>query len=410
MTRRELLQRASLLALSGLLPTRLAGWASAGRGKARKRLVVVFLRGAVDGLSVVVPHGEDAYHDARPSIALGAPGKDGGVLDLDGLFGLHPSLEPVLPFWKEGSLAFVHASGSPEANRSHFDAQDFMETGTPGVKTTPDGWMNRLLAALPAPHGPTAAVNLGPTIPRILAGGRSVANLPLGRKAGKELPVDRPEVAEAFDRMYLGDDPVSVAYREGKRARSSLLADLAEDMRRADNGAPGPSGLADEGEQLGRLLAKDDGIELAFLAVGGWDTHINQGAEKGQLAGKLASLGRGLAGLVRGLGPAYADTVVLVLSEFGRTFKENGNGGTDHGHGNALWLLGGPVRGGKVYGTWPGLAEDKLFEGRDLEVTTDFRAVVSSALERHLGLTAGQRAAVIPGFTPSRRGIYGLFA
>src|SRR5215469_9888128 len=218
-----------------------------------KRLVVVFLRGAVDGLNVVVPHAERTYFEVRPTIAIGAPGTDQGALPLDDRFGLHPALAALLPLWSDRKLAFVHAAGSPDATRSHFDAQLFIENGTPGDSTARDGWMNRLLAALPDPHGPTDAVSVGPTLPQILRGALPVANLPLGPEAGRPMPLDRPEVSRAFDRLYGGNDAQSEAYREAREARAELLSDLASEMRQADNGAPPPSGFPLEATRLARL-------------------------------------------------------------------------------------------------------------------------------------------------------------
>ena len=402
MRRRAFLQGGA--AALGLLPVGRAGWAASMPGAAAsgKRLVVVFLRGAVDGLNVVVPTGERAYYDARPTIAI-ARGDADGAINLDGHFGLHPALLPLLPLWQHGGLAFVHACGSPDPSRSHFDAQDYMESGTPGVKTTGDGWMNRVLAALPGSHGPTEAVSLGATLPRILSGRMTVANLPLGRAAANPMPLDRPLIAAAFDKVYSGDDAMSRAYRQGQEARKQLLGELQADMQMADNGAPPPNGFAEDAARLARLIRQDGSIRLAFLALGGWDTHVNQGGAKGQLANHLQPLGEGLAGFAQALGPAWADTVVLVISEFGRTVHENGNAGTDHGHGNVMWVLGGAVRGGKVYGDWPGLAGEALYQGRDLAVTTDFRTPIAAVLERHLRLGDRQLAGIFPHRPPARR-------
>jgi uncharacterized protein (DUF1501 family) len=393
--RRDFLKQAALLSAAGIVLLRPQAWAARGSAEATARLVVVFLRGAVDGLSVVVPHGESPYYDARPTIAVPRSG-EGAVLDLDGHFGLHPTLAPLLPAWHDGSLAFVHACGSPDPTRSHFDAQDYMESGTPGVKKTPDGWMNRVLEALPGAPSPTEALSLGPVVPRILAGRRPVANIPLGRAATRPMPLDREVIAAAFDRLYTGDDPLASAYREGRAARTRLLAELQEDVQQADNGAPSPVGFPDDARRLARLIERDPSIRLAFLALGGWDTHVRQGASTGQLAGHLRPLAEGLAAFRTALGPAYADTVILVVSEFGRTVRENGNGGTDHGHGNVMWVMGASVRGGKVYGRWPGLAPDDLYEGRDLAVTTDFREVVSAVLGSHLRLTSSALHRVFP--------------
>jgi uncharacterized protein (DUF1501 family) len=393
-----------LAAGAGLaLPFGRAGWTlrAAESEAGHKRLVVIFLRGAVDGLSVVVPHGDDAYYGARRSIALKQPGRDGGVLDLDGHFGLHPALAPLMAQWKSGSLAFVQACGSPDPTRSHFDAQLYMENGTPGRGATSDGWLNRLLAVLPGPHGPAQALSFGPQMPRILTGPQPVANIALGQAAEKPLAVDRPAVSQAFGQLYGGDDKMSRTFQQGVAARQQMSADMGamsddHEQMVANNGAPLPQGFPDDAARLARMMRQDSSIRIAFLALGGWDTHIGQGNAEGQLANRLKPLGEGLSKLVIGLGPAYQDTLIVVMSEFGRTVHENGNGGTDHGHGSVMWFLGGNVIGGKVHGAWPGLAEDRLYQQRDLAVTSDFRAVLGPAVSRHLHLPEGTAQALFP--------------
>jgi uncharacterized protein (DUF1501 family) len=375
-----------------------------------KRLVVVMLRGAVDGLNVVVPHAEKDYYDARPGIAIGRPGTPDGAAPLDARFGLHPALAPLLPLWREGKLAFVHAAGSPDPTRSHFDAQFYLESGTPGVRATQDGWMNRLLAGLPGPHGPTEALAVGPTLPLILSGPIKVANLSLGPATTRISPIESPTVAAAFDRLYAGTDALARAYREGKAAHAELAGALAVEAKIADNGAP-PSGVFPaQARRLAELLRGDPHIRLAFAALGGWDTHVDQGNHKGRLAAHLSPLGAGLAALARGLGAEWRDTVVVVLSEFGRTLRENDAHGTDHGHGNAIWVLGGAVGGGRVYGEWPGLAPGRLYQDRDLAVTTDFRQVLATIIERHLRLSDGALAAVFPGLPAADPGLARLLA
>jgi len=397
-SRRDFVKRAMMAAGCGVVLIGSNGWAArAMEGDAsRKRIIVVFLRGAVDGLNVVVPHGEPAYYDARPTLAIGARGGEGGVIDLDGFFGLHPALAPAMPYWKDKTLAFVHACGSPDPTRSHFDAQDYMESGTPGIKTTGDGWLNRVLAAMPGNHPSTEALSLGPTLPRILSGKMPIANMPLGRAAQRPMPMDRPIVGVAFDRLYEGNDPLSQAYKDGRASRSRLMGELAQDMKEADGGAPAPNGFNEDADRLARLIQRDPTIRVAFLALGGWDTHVNQGAATGQLANHLKPLADGLAHLASALGRSYDDTVILVISEFGRTMRQNGNGGTDHGHGNVMWLMGGPVRGGHVYGRWPGLSTANLYQERDLAITTDFRDPISLVLMRHMGLDASSVGRVFP--------------
>jgi uncharacterized protein (DUF1501 family) len=389
--RREFLKRAA----AGLFALGRGAWAAAADG-GQTRLVVILLRGAVDGLNVVIPFAEEAYYEARRSIAVPAPGKPEGALPLDEHFGLHPALASLMPLWSERNLAFVHAAGSPDPTRSHFDAQLYLENGTPGQSTTRDGWMNRLLLTLPGPRGVTDAVSVGATLPRILAGKAPVATVPLGPNGAQPLPLDQPDIGSAFDRLYSGDDALGKSYREGREARAKLVEVLAKERRIADNGAPPPAGFPGQAARLAQLIRREPTIRLAAIGLGGWDTHINQGSQKGQLAQHLRPLGEGLAALARGAGESWRDTVVVVLSEFGRTVRENGNGGTDHGHGNVVWVLGGAVNGGRVYGDWPGLAPAQLYQRRDLAVTTDFRSVLTVILERHMRLSDRQLEAVLP--------------
>lgn len=398
MNRREFLRHLALASSAGLFAVGNRGWAARVLSNlpTQRRLVVVFLRGAVDGMNVVVPYADDRYYDARPSIAIPKEGEAGAVLPLDDYFGLHPTLAPMLPMWRDKTLAFVHAAGSPDPNRSHFEAQAYMESGTPGVNTTADGWMNRVLATLPAPHTPTEAVSLGSTLPRILSGVMPAVSLPLGRNATRRLPLDRPVVADAFDTLYAGNSAVDKAYRDGQQARGQLMSDLQKDMTAAANGAPSVDGFANDTRRLAQLMAGDASIRLGFLAVSGWDTHVNQGGAIGQLANHLKSLAEGLSALVSGLGSIYNETAIVVLSEFGRTFRENGNGGTDHGHGNVMWVFGGRVNGGKVYAQWPGLAPEQLYQARDLAVTTDFRQVIAEVLSRHLRLSDKAVSRIFP--------------
>lgn len=398
--RRDLLRLAAAGSALAFAPS---GWAAASEPK---RLVVIMLRGAVDGLNVVVPYGEDAYYEARPTIAVALPSAEGGAIALDEHFGLHPALAGAMPLWQAKQLAFVHAAGSPDPTRSHFDAQLFIENGTPGKAGTADGWMNRLMAALPGPYGPTQAVAIGPTLPQILHGKLAASNLPLGPAAAKPTAIDKPELAGLFDRLYAGQDALGRAWREGRAARTELVANLPQEEPPAESGAAPANTLPAQARRLAHLLTHDPRIRLAFVALGGWDTHVRQGNQTGQLADRLRPLGDGLAALAQGLGPQWDDTVVVVISEFGRTVHENGDGGTDHGHGNVIWLAGGKVNGGRVYGEWPGLAKDRLYEGRDLAVTTDYRNVLAAVAERHLRLPGHAIDAVFPSL-PAARGDLG---
>jgi uncharacterized protein (DUF1501 family) len=383
---------------ASLLPLAGSAWAGTAPGTA-KRLVVVMLRGAVDGLNVVVPYAEDAYYTARPTIAIAKPGAENGGLPLDEHFALHPALAGLMPLWEEKQLAFVHAAGSPDPTRSHFDAQLFIENGTPGRHGTAEGWMNRLLAALPGAHTPTTAVAIGPTLPQILRGRMAAANLPLGPAAGNPLAVDKPEIATAFDRLYAGNDAMARAWHQGRAARTELVAGLPKAETPAEGGPP-PNAVAAQVKRFAGLLARDRNIRIAFLSLGGWDTHVRQGNHDGQLAQRLHPLGDGLAEFAKALGHDWDDTVVVVVSEFGRTVKENGDGGTDHGHGNVIWVLGGGVHGGRIYGEWPGLSEAALYENRDLAVATDYRTVVAAVIARHLRLPDRALTQVFPGFAP----------
>lgn len=382
-----------------LLPVGRHAWAvsSTEAPTNSRKLIVIMLRGAVDGLSVVAPYGDSNYARLRPNIALARPGQDGGLLDLDGYFGLHPAVSDLQGLWQQKKLAFVHASGSPDATRSHFDAQDYLESGTPGRKSTQDGWMNRVLATLPGASTPTRALSIGAVMPRIMMGKAEVTNLASGAAGTKPTVLDRPQVGEAFGQLYQGNPKYAHALEESRAAHKEVMtAALDSEMQMADNGAPLPNGFPDDAARLATLMRNDGNIQLAFMALGGWDTHANQGAAKGQLANRLTPLGQGLAQLCKRLGSMFDDTAVVVMSEFGRTVRQNGNGGTDHGHGNVMWLLGGKLAGGKVYGDWKGLGESQLYEGRDVPVTTDFRSVLAQVAEMHLGLDDQRLAQVFP--------------
>ena len=397
MKRRDFLNSMALGA-SLVLPVSRSAWAATSENPTKKKLIVVMLRGAVDGLNVVAPVADENYLRLRPTIGLSAPGMEGGALDLDGYFGMHPALATLQPLWQEKKLAFVHASGSPDSTRSHFDAQDYMESATPGRKNTPDGWMNRLVTALPGTPTASRALSIGPVMPRILAGASGAMNLPNVVSATKANILDRPAIGAAFDQLYGGHERFGRAYADGKSAHKEVMeaAAAGEMMNPADGGAPLPNGFPDDAARLAALMRNDPKIQVAFIALGGWDTHANQGAGKGQLANRLAPLGHGLAVLAQRLGPMFEDTTVIVMSEFGRTARENGNGGTDHGHGNVMWVMGGGVNGGKVYGDWQGVGDAALNEGRDLPVTTDFRSVLAQVAERHMRMTDRQLAQIFP--------------
>ncbi len=367
----------------------------------KKVLIAIFQRGAVDGLNVVVPHGDPAYYQARPSIAIPRPnGTDMAALDLDGMFGLHPSLKSLKPLWDEKQLAIVEACGSPDATRSHFDAQDYMESGTPGLKATADGWLNRALVAEPK-ISPIRAVSLTADLPRSLRGpNEAVAIASLG-----DFQVRDQSVASSFASMYgaSADKVLNGTARETFEA-VKLVASIQKQGYTPANGAKYPNGrLGQSLNQIARLIKADVGLEVAFTDMGGWDTHVNEVGPQphtGQLANLLRDFGDALAAFSRDMGDRMVDVTVVTMSEFGRTVKENGDRGTDHGHANVMFVLGGNVRGGHVYGKWPGLELEQLYERRDLDVTTDFRVVLAELVAKQL--QNSQLTAVFPHFQANR--------
>jgi len=393
----------------GFAPSFLQRTVAAAGPRARdKRLIAIFQRGAVDGLSVIVPYGEAEYFKLRPSIALGRPGNAAdAVVDMDGFFGFNPRLAPLAPIWRRGDLAVVHACGSPDSTRSHFDAQDYMETATPGVKSTPDGWLNRYLQVREAERASSfRAVALTPQMPRMLQGRASA----IAMSQISQFGLRSESMNAGFEAQYeaAADRVLNGTGREAFDAMKTLKS--ADPARyQPENGASyPPSAFGQALKQIAQLSKADVGLEVAFAELGGWDTHVNQGSSQGQLAARLDDFARSIAALVTDLGERMADTVVLTMSEFGRAVAENGNRGTDHGHGNAMMVIGGGVRGGRVYGRWPGLAASHRYDGRDLAVTTDFRNVFAEVVVRHLGV--GDPAAIFPGFAASAGNYPGLFA
>ncbi|HEX4285898.1 MAG TPA: DUF1501 domain-containing protein [Terracidiphilus sp.] len=353
-----------------------------------RRLVVIFQRGAADGLNIVVPYREKNYYSMRPSIAI----PQNQVVDLDGFFGLHPSLASFKPLYQQGHLAIVHAVGSPDTTRSHFDAQDYMESGTPGLKSTQDGWLNRALQAedlhCNCSHTPFRAVALGADVPRTLAGTvpaialNNVNNFAVGGRGPSPSPA-----ASAFEAMYgeSGDRIFHPAGEETFEAVKMLRAANPSQYAPSAGVEYPTSEFGNNMKQIAQLLKANLGVEAAFTDVSGWDTHQNQGNVNGQLANRLKDFSDGIAAFWRDLGDSAGNVTLVTMSEFGRTAHENGTGGTDHGHGNAMFVLGGDVKGGKVYGRWPGLDNDQLNEGRDLALTTDFRDVLGEVVSHTLG-------------------------
>jgi uncharacterized protein (DUF1501 family) len=366
--------------------------AAAQAGTTRKILVAIFQRGAADGLNMVVPFFEKRYYDVRPTIAVAPPDKPNGGIDLDGRFAFHPSLRPLKSLWDSGQLAIVEATGSPDPTRSHFDAQDFMESGTPG-QTRADGWLNR---ALPARHSPPPsplrAIAVGTQLPRTLRGVQSavaISNL-------EQFQARNTSAAGILETMYTtaADDRLTAAGKDTFEAVRMIEA-INRGPYTPANGAQYQGEFGRSLQQVARMIKADVGVEAAFADIGGWDHHSN---EVPQMTGLLQQFGTSLAAFARDLGDRMEDVVIVTMSEFGRTVKEDGNAGTDHGHGNVMMVLGGPVRGGTVYGRWPGLEPEQLYEQRDLAVTTDFRDVLGEVVKGHLGQQIDR---VFPGYAPT---------
>ena len=409
MTSRRLFLKSSGLAMFGVgaAPAWLsrALYAADPPGPRKKILVAIFQRGAVDGLNMVVPFGEKQYYSLRPNLAIPKPdGTEDAAIDLDGFFGLHPALAPLKPIYDAGHMAIVQAVGSPDPTRSHFDAQDYMESGTPGRKATADGWLNRALANQADPS-PVRAVSLGTVLPRSMRGQNqavAIANL-------NDFRIRDTRGAGTFESMYDNtlDQVLNGAGRETFEA-VKLMQSIQQQPYAPSGGVEYPNGpLGQSLMQIARLIKSNVGMEVAFADMGGWDTHVNEvGARPamGQLATLLGQFGNALAAFYQDLGDRMADVTVVTMSEFGRTARENGSRGTDHGHANVMFALGGGIRGGKIHGEWPGLDPEQLYEQRDLQLTTDFRDVLGELVVRHLGNP--RVSTVFPGYEQPRfRGI-----
>lgn len=382
-------------------------------GGGRRVLVCLFQRGAVDGLNMVVPHGDPDYYRLRTTLAIPRTGARGdAVLDLDGFYGLHPALAPLKPLYDAGRLAAIHACGSPDATRSHFDAQDYMETGAPGDKKVSTGWLTRTLAACPEDSrkpSPMRAVSMTPSMPRSLYGDDKALSIPDLTTFGIAGAGRQTRAAEeGFEAMYAEatGDVFQGAGRDSFEAIRVLKGLNPRDYRPA-SGATYPRGrLGDSLRQIAQLIKADVGLEVAFAESGGWDTHVNQGAAQGQFANRLREFGLAIAAFYTDLGDRIQDVVLLTMSEFGRTARQNGGGGTDHGHATSFLALGGSVQGGKVYGEWPGLAPESLHDGRDLALTTDFRDVFGEIAAKHLG--ARSLSSIFPKHTASAERFRGI--
>jgi len=373
------------------------GRAAAEAGTRRKLLIAIFQRGAVDGLNMVVPYGEADYYRARPSIAIARPGATDGAIDLNGFFGLHPRMSAFKPLWDRGELAIVHATGSHDTTRSHFDAQDYMESATPGIKSTSDGWLNRYLQAQADERNPLRGVALTKQMPRSLQG--AAPSLAIGNTA--DFTVADMSARTSFEEIYEAarqDTALRGTAGEAFDAMRTLAKQTATPYRPA-NGASYPrSPFGQALQEIARLAKSDVGLEVAFAESTQWDHHVNEGAATGQIANRLDDFSRGIAALAQDLGDRMGDTVILTMSEFGRAVAENGSRGTDHGHGNAMFVIGAGVKGHEVYGKWPGLGVDQRFEGRDLAVTTDFRDVFGEVVIKHLGANRATASRIFPGY------------
>lgn len=439
--RRKLLQLGAVAAL----PLGANAWAQPLAAKDSLdggRMVVVFLRGAYDGLSALVPYADRDYYALRPNIAIAAPdGSAQTALRLDNTFALHPALSPLLPLWQQGVLGFVPAAGLPAPNRSHFDAQYQMEIAQPGKSSSAPGWLNKLAGLQP---GPAAALGVGEANPAILGGPASVKLIPRGQAAERTGVLANEKTRQALLDLYAGNDRISEAFRQGAGSRMQSAQELstekaAAEVRRntmaggmpmadrrldrdgtpasaqaqsaqmlaASNGAPDPVGLQLDAQHLGTLMRNDRSLRLGFLSAGGWDTHANQGAATGPLANNLGNLARGIGQLRQDF--SEPGDVIVVLSEFGRTSAENGTRGTDHGFGNAMWLIGNRVNGGRWHGQWTGLAHGSLNEGRDLPAHHDYRAVLAQLLRSTFALNDVQLSTALPGVNWDRR-LDGLLA
>jgi uncharacterized protein (DUF1501 family) len=393
MSTRRCFLRSSAIALAGLgaAPSWLVRAAALPQGEARRKILVsIFQRGAADGLNIVVPFFEKAYYDLRPTIAVARPGAGNGAIDLDGRFGLHPSLQALKPFWDNGELAIIHAAGSPDPTRSHFDAQDFMESGTSG-KSSEDGWLNRALPPAGADASPVRAIAMGAQLPRTLRGRRSAVAV----NNVEQFQVRNQAASSILESMYAATaDATLMASGKETFAAVKMIDSINRAPYTPANGAQYAGEFGRGLQQIARLIKADIGVEAAFADIGGWDHHSN---EVPQLAPLLQQFGNSLAAFAQDMGDRMADIALVTMSEFGRTAKEDGNGGTDHGHGNVMMVLGGQIHGGKMYGRWPGLEPEQLYEKRDLAVTTDYRDVLGELVRRHLGQKTDQ---VFPGYAP----------
>ena len=386
MNRRHVLK---LIAAAPLLATPLRLYAAAGTSA---RLLVVFMRGGYDAANFLVPVSSSFYYEARPNIAVPRPGSAANAaLPLDTEWGLHPALRnSLLPLYQKGQLAFVPFAGTTDLSRSHFATQDTIELGQAheGSRNYQSGFMNRLTAVLSARP---SAISFTDRLPVVFRGDLQIPNMAL--KQLRKPAIDPVQTAVIAD-MYKGT-PFADAVNEGFTVRDGVMQDMAAEMEAASRNAITTRGFELEARRIARLMR--DKFIVGFVDVGGWDTHVGQGGAEGYLANRLEQLGRGLAGFADEMGAAWSDTVVVVLSEFGRTFRENGNRGTDHGHGSVYWVAGGSVRGGRIAGEQSPVQQSTLHQNRDYPVLNEYRAVFGGLFARLYGFNAAQLERVFAG-------------
>jgi uncharacterized protein (DUF1501 family) len=392
-------RRQFLAAASAAIPLTMAGRLYA-TPLARTRVLVVFLRGAYDAANVVIPTRSDFYYQSRPTIALPRPNPadPNAALPLDADWSLHPALkDSLLPLWAKGQVAFVPFAGTDDLSRSHFETQDTIELGQPiqGSRDYGSGFMSRLASTLK--QGPEVGVQpiaFTDQLPLTFRGGSQTPNMGIAN-VGKP-GVDQRQ-ARLIQSMYAGT-PLAASVTEGFKVRDEVYETVSAEMKAANRGAASPKGFELSARRIGRLMQSQ--FNLGFVDVGGWDTHVNQGGATGYLAGRLGELGRGLAGYADEMGPAWNDTVVVVISEFGRTFHENGDRGTDHGHGSAYWVMGGSVKGGRIVGDQVKVEQASLNQNRDYPVLTDYRALMGGLFQRVYGLDQARLGTVFPSAAP----------
>ncbi len=408
MQRRRWLQWSAAAPLAAPLAAHVPLFAAPATDKDQARFLLVFLRGAYDCANLLVPHASPFYYESRPNIAIAKPNASdaNAALELDAQWALHPALkETMLPLWQRGQLAFVPFAGSEDTSRSHFETQDGIELGQPlqGTRDFQSGFLNRLASVLGA-AGSSRAIAFTDQLPLVFRGQPAVTNMALGN-AGK--PQVNNQQADVIRSMY-ANTRLAGAVAGGFETRDEVMRSMESassmgmgamgEMEAASRNAITSKGFEGEARRVARVMR--DRFRLGFIDVGGWDTHVGQGGATGTLATKLGELGRGLAGFAQEMGPAWQHSVVLVISEFGRTFRENGNRGTDHGHGSVFWVMGGAVEGGRIAGEQQDMTQATLFQNRDYPVLNEYRAVLGGLFARQYGLNAAQIERVFPGAKP----------